>query len=64
MWDFYQTSATQLWLWFIGAFVLGGALTYGAMRAGQLKGSHRLQVERNTIRRDEAEDPQKAQRAR
>jgi hypothetical protein len=31
-----DTSATLLWVWFIGAFVLGGAILYGVMKSGLL----------------------------
>ena len=52
-------SANLLWLWFIGAFVLGGVLAYGVMKAGRLRGSERAQLDRNTEARQRQEDPYK-----
>jgi len=54
-----QLSANLLWLWFIGAFVLGGALVYGVMKAGHLRRSERTQLDRNTEARQRQEDPYK-----
>ncbi len=52
-------STNLLWLWFIGAFVLGGVLVYGVMKAGRLKRSERAQLDRNTEARQRQEDPYK-----
>ncbi|MGY4622560.1 hypothetical protein [Bradyrhizobium sp. USDA 4486] len=52
-------SANLLWLWFIGAFVLGAVLVYGVMRAGRLRRSERARLERNTEARQQQEDPYK-----
>jgi hypothetical protein len=52
-------SANLLWLWFIGAFVLGGVLVYGVMKAGHLRRSERAQLDRNTEARQRQEDPYK-----
>lgn len=52
-------STSLLWLWFIGAFVLGGVLVYGVMKAGRLKRSERAQLDRNTEARQRQEDPYK-----
>jgi len=52
-------SANLLWLWFIGAFVLGGALVYGVLKAGRLRHSERAQLDRNTEARQRQEDPHK-----
>jgi hypothetical protein len=54
-----DTSATLLWVWFIGAFVLGGAILYGVMKAGRLRRSERAQLDRNTEAVQRREDPQK-----
>ncbi|OSJ35671.1 hypothetical protein BSZ19_07445 [Bradyrhizobium japonicum] len=54
-----DTSATLLWLWFIGAFVLGAAILYGVMRAGRLRRSERAQLDRNTEAAQRRDDPQK-----
>ncbi|KYG24474.1 hypothetical protein SE92_32970 [Bradyrhizobium sp. AT1] len=54
-----QLSANLLWLWFIGAFVLGGVLAYGVLKAGRLRGSERAQLDRNTEARQRQEDPYK-----
>ncbi|PIT00222.1 hypothetical protein TSA1_05190 [Bradyrhizobium nitroreducens] len=52
-----QLSADLLRLWFIGAFVLGGVLVYGVMKAGQLRRGERAQLDRNTAARQRQEDP-------
>jgi hypothetical protein len=54
-----HASAQMLWLWFIGAFVLGGVLVYGVMKAGNLRRSERAQLDRNTEARQRQEDPYK-----
>ena len=54
-----QLSANLLWLWFIGAFVLGGMLVYGVMKAGHLGRGERAQLDRNTEARQRQEDPYK-----
>ena len=52
-------SSQMLWLWFIGAFVLGGILVYGVMKSGHLRRSERAQLDRNTEARQRQEDPYK-----
>jgi cytochrome c-type biogenesis protein CcmH/NrfF len=52
-------SANLLWLWFIGAFVLGAVLVYGVTRAGRLRRSERARLDRNTEARQQQEDPYK-----
>ncbi|RXH39746.1 hypothetical protein [Bradyrhizobium zhanjiangense] len=52
-------SANLLWLWFIGAFLLGAVLVYGVMKAGRLRRSERAQLDRNTAARQRQEDPYK-----
>lgn len=54
-----DVSATALWMWFIGAFILGGALLYGVMKAGRLRGSERARLDRNTEIAQMRDDPQK-----
>ncbi|MCK1386646.1 hypothetical protein [Bradyrhizobium sp. 21] len=52
-------SANLLWLWFIGAFLLGAVLVYGVAKTGRLRRSERAQLDRNTEARQRQEDPQK-----
>jgi hypothetical protein len=52
-------SVTALWMWFIGAFVLGGAIFYGVLKAGRLSRSERAQLDRNTEAVQRRDDPQK-----
>jgi len=52
-------SVTELWMWFIGAFVLGGAILYGVMKSGRLRRSERAQLDRNTEKAQRRDDPQK-----
>jgi len=54
-----DTSATGLWLLFIGAFVLGAAILYGVMRTGNLRRAERAQLDRNTEAAQRRDDPQK-----
>ena len=54
-----HASSQMLWLWFIGAFVLGGALVYGVMKAGHLRRSERARLDRATEARQRQEDPYK-----
>jgi hypothetical protein len=54
-----DTSATLLWLWFIGAFVLGGAILYGVLKTGRLSRGERAQLDRNTEAAQRRDDPQK-----
>jgi len=49
----------MLWLWFIGAAVLGFALAYGILRAGRLRRSERKRLNRNTKTTQRSDDPQK-----
>jgi hypothetical protein len=56
---FGETSYGMLWLWFIGAAVLGFALVYGVWRAGRLRRSERERLDRNTKTTQRSEDPQK-----
>ena len=56
---FGETSYGLLWLWFIGAAVLGFALAYGILRAGRLRRSERKRLDRNTKTTQRSEDPQK-----
>ncbi|MCK1338042.1 hypothetical protein IVB38_18955 [Bradyrhizobium sp. 38] len=52
-------SANLLWLWFIGAFLLGAVLVYGVSKSGRLRRSERAQLDRNTEARQQQEDPHK-----
>jgi hypothetical protein len=52
-------SADLLWLWFIGAFLLGAVLVYGVSKSGRLRRSERAQLDRNTEARQRQEDPHK-----
>jgi cytochrome c-type biogenesis protein CcmH/NrfF len=54
-----QLSSNLLWLWFIGAFVLGAVLVYGVAKAGRLRRREREQLDRNTEARQRQEDPRK-----
>lgn len=54
-----HASANMLWLWFIGAFVLGAVLIYGVTRAGHLRRSERAQLDRNTEAAQRRDDPYK-----
>jgi hypothetical protein len=54
-----EVSVTTLWMWFIGAFILGGAILYGVLRAGRLGPSERAQLDRNTEAAQRRDDPQK-----
>jgi hypothetical protein len=54
-----QTSFGILWLWFIGAGLLGFVLAYGIMRAGRLRHGERERLDRNTTMRQQSEDPHK-----
>ncbi|WFU75017.1 MULTISPECIES: hypothetical protein [unclassified Bradyrhizobium] len=54
-----DVSATALWLWFIGAFILGAAIWYGVRRSGHLRRSERAQLDRNTEAAQRRDDPQK-----
>ena len=52
-------SANLLWLWFIGAFLLGGVLAYGMAKAGRLRRSERARLDRDTEALQRQEDPHK-----
>jgi hypothetical protein len=52
-------SANLLWLWFIGAFLLGAVLVYGVSKSGRLRRSERAQLDRNTEARQRQEYPHK-----
>ncbi|BBC01057.1 O-antigen/teichoic acid export membrane protein [Bradyrhizobium japonicum] len=54
-----ETSYLMVWLWFIGAFVLGAVLVYGVMKAGRLRRSERARLDQDTARRQRTEDPHK-----
>ena len=54
-----QLSANLLWLWFIGAFLLGAVLIYGVMKAGHLRRAARARLDHNTEARQRQEDPYK-----
>jgi hypothetical protein len=54
-----DVSATALWLWFIGAFILGAAILYGVLRTGRLRRSERAQLDRNAEAAQSRYDPQK-----
>lgn len=60
MFEFFAGASPALALWALGAAVLGGALAYGAVRAGWLKPRERARLEENTRARQRNEDPQKA----
>jgi hypothetical protein len=52
-------SVIELWMWFIGAFVLGGAILYGVFKSGRLRRSERAQLDYNTEQAQRRDDPQK-----
>lgn len=52
-------SANLLWLWFVGAFLLGAVLVYGVVKAGRLRRSDRARLDRDTEARQQQEDPYK-----
>jgi hypothetical protein len=54
-----KASELGLWLWFIGAFILGVAIAYGVWRTGRLNRSERAQLDRNTEMAQNRDDPQK-----
>jgi hypothetical protein len=54
-----DTSVTAVWMLFIGAFILGGAILYGVMRTGRLRRSERAQLDRNTEAAQRRDDPEK-----
>ena len=54
-----DVSATALWLWFIGAFILGAVIWYGVRQSGHLRRSERKQLDRNTEAAQRRDDPQK-----
>jgi hypothetical protein len=54
-----ETSYAMVWLWFIGAGLLGAVLAYGVIRAGNLRRSERARLDRNTVKTQQAEDPRK-----
>ncbi len=54
-----DTSATTIWMMFIGAFILGGAILYGIMKSGRLRRSERAQLDANTEAAQRRDDPQK-----
>ncbi|WP_247388357.1 MULTISPECIES: hypothetical protein [unclassified Bradyrhizobium] len=54
-----DTSATMVWMLFLGAFVLGGAILYGVIRSGHLRRSERAQLDRNTQAAQDLDDPQR-----
>lgn len=54
-----ETSSIGLWMWFIGAFVLGGAIFYGVMKSGRLRRSERARLDQNTEAAQRRDDPQK-----
>ena len=54
-----HASDYMLWLWFIGAFVLGALLVYGVARAGYLSRGERARLDRATEQRQRQEDPYK-----
>jgi hypothetical protein len=44
---------------FIGAFILGGTILYGVMKAGRLRRSERVQLDRSTETAQRRDDPYK-----
>ncbi|MET4631033.1 hypothetical protein ABIB83_008093 [Bradyrhizobium sp. I1.8.5] len=54
-----DTSVTALWMLFIGAFILGGAILYGVLKTGRLSRSESAQLDRNTEAAQRRDDPQK-----
>jgi hypothetical protein len=54
-----NTSVIGVWMLFIGAFVLGGAILYGVLRTGRLSRGERAQLDRNTEAAQRRDDPQK-----
>ena len=53
------TSFALISVWVIGVVVLGLVLAYGLRRAGRLRPREREQLDQNTRRTQQAEDPQK-----
>jgi len=54
-----QHSTNLLYLWVLGAVVLGGILVYGVSKAGYLRRGERAQLDRNTEATQRREDPYK-----
>ena len=54
-----DTSVTALWMMFIGAFILGGTFLYGVMKAGRLRRSERVQLDRSTETAQRRDAPEK-----
>jgi hypothetical protein len=54
-----NASVNMLYVWFIGAFVLGAVLVYGIAKAGNLRRSERERLDRNTEAAQRRDDPQK-----
>jgi hypothetical protein len=54
-----QGSVIEVWMWFIGAFVLGGAMLYGVLKSGRLRRSERARLDYNTEQAQRRDDPQK-----
>ncbi|MEN3287619.1 MAG: hypothetical protein V7634_1919 [Bradyrhizobium sp.] len=52
-------SVIEVWMWFIGAFVLGGAMLYGVLKSGRLRRSERARLDYNTEQAQRRDDPQK-----
>jgi hypothetical protein len=52
-------SVIEVWMWFIGAFVLGGAMLYGVLKSGRLRRSERARLDYNTEQARRRDDPQK-----
>jgi hypothetical protein len=57
-------SVKGVWIMWIGAFVLGGALLYGVLRTGRLSRRERAQLDSSTEGAQLRDDPQKQRNGR
>lgn len=48
MLEFYESGSVPIWIWFVGAGILGLALAYSTVRAGWLRREERLSLDRRT----------------
>jgi type VI protein secretion system component VasK len=52
-------SATMFWILLLGVFVLGAILFYGITRTSRLSRRERNELEKNTLKAQQREDPAK-----
>lgn len=60
MLEFFEGGSPAVWVWFLGAAILGVALVYGVVRAGWMRPRERAALDHNTEARQRSEDPKKA----